>query len=207
MQPIRVLIADDHPTVRETIRDLLANVPDIIVVGEATNGIEALYFTQEIQPDVLLLDMQMPGLPGLDVARQLRAIRTSTRILVLSAYNDGQYIRSLLDYGAAGYLLKGENPETILAAIRGVARGETSWFSGSVAQQMEQTRDEESEFLLEREQEILKLVVEGQTNREISKTLNLPEDTVQKYLDTLFAKLGVDSRVTAAIRAVQSGIV
>jgi DNA-binding NarL/FixJ family response regulator len=208
MQSIRVLVAEDHAVMRATIRHLLAEAPDIDIVGEAVNGIEALHFTQKLQPDVLLLDMEMPGLPGPDVARQLKAMQSSTRILVLSAYNDGQYVQSLLDYGAAGYLLKGEDSGTILAAIRGVARGEIDWFSHSVARQVHQQASHETELsLVKREKEILRLVVEGQTNQEIGEALDLPEHTVQSYLETLFVKLGVNSRVTAAIRAVQSDLV
>lgn len=208
MKPIRIIIADDHAVMRATLRDLLTVAPDITVVGEAMNGIEALHFTKMLRPDILLLDMEMPGLRGPDVARQLQAINTSTRILVLSAYEDRHYIQSLLDFGATGYLLKGENPKRILEAIRGVARGETGWFSPAVARQMQQTAGQESELsLVKWEKEILKLVVEGQTNQEISQRLDLPENMVQTYLETLFAKLGVNSRVTAAIRAVRNGLV
>jgi DNA-binding NarL/FixJ family response regulator len=208
MPPIRVLIADDHPVIRATIRDFLASIPDIAVVGEAANGVEALHFAIEIIPDVLLLDMEMPGLRGFEIARQLKAINSPVRVLALSVYEDWQYIKGVLDHGAAGYLLKGEKTEVILDAIRGVARGEKGWFSQRVIQKIAIISGQKSELALVKwEQEILKLVVEGQTNQEISQKLGLTEAVVKTYLATMFAKLGVDSRVTAAIQAVRNGLV
>jgi DNA-binding NarL/FixJ family response regulator len=126
---IRIVIADDHTIVRAGIRSLLAGSPDIDVVGEARNGVEALRLVRELNPDVLVLDMEMPGLKGLDVARQLRAANASVRILALSAYDDQEYINGLLENGASGYLLKEDAPSALIEAVRGIARGEQGWIS------------------------------------------------------------------------------
>jgi DNA-binding NarL/FixJ family response regulator len=209
MNAIRVLIADDHPVVRSSVRSILEAAADIEVLGEARNGVEALHLTAELSPDVLLLDMEMPGLRGFEVARYLQMLKAPVRILALSAYDDWEYIKGLLDNGAAGYLVKGEKPEIIIEAIRGIARGENDWFSQSVAQQItaQASRQGPELALVQKEQEILKLVVEGQTNHEISQKLGLSEEMVKTFLNTIFAKLGVTSRATAAIRAIQTGLV
>ncbi|MCL4562977.1 MAG: response regulator transcription factor [Chloroflexi bacterium] len=133
MAPIRVILADDHVVVRIGIKNLLSRSPDIAVIGEASNGIEAIRMVGELKPDLLLLDMEMPELDGVEVARQLRAANSPVRILALSAYNDKQYILSMLEQGAAGYLTKDEAPGTIVDAVRGVAAGERGWLSRKAA--------------------------------------------------------------------------
>jgi len=212
MTHIRVVLADDHPIVRTGIRNLLEKAPDIEVVGEAHNGDEALRFVKELTPDVLLLDMEMPALKGVDVARQLKGAGLPTRILALSAYDDKQYILGLLAAGAAGYLTKEEVPETIIEAVRGVARGEQGWVSRRVAAQMATwTRGEETHgtmaALTNREMEVLQWVVAGKTNQEIGLALGISEKTVEKHLDAVFKKLGVASRVEAAVLAVKEGLI
>jgi len=121
-----VVLADDHESVRRGIRGLLDKVPDIVIVGEAVNGKDALRTVKELKPDVLLLDIEMPGMNGIEVARTLRK---RVKILVISAYDDQEYIREVLANGAAGYIIKGEAPRWIIEAIRGVARGEKGWVS------------------------------------------------------------------------------
>jgi DNA-binding NarL/FixJ family response regulator len=210
MTAIRVVLADDHPVVRTGIRNLLSKSPDIEVVGEASNGTEALQLCADLKPDVLLLDMEMPGLKGVEVAQRMRGTKTGVSILALSAYDDKQYILELLESGAAGYLTKEEAPETIIDAIRGVAQGEQGWVSRRVAAQMSVwMREEEPEGnrLTHRELEVLKLVVEGKTNQGIGLNLGISEKTVEKYLEAVFAKLGVTSRVEAAVYAVREGLV
>lgn len=133
MAPIRVILADDHVVVRIGIRNLLSRSTDISVIGEASNGVEAIQLVNELKPDVLLLDMEMPELDGVEVARRLRAAKAPVKILALSAYNDKQYILSMFDQGAAGYLTKDEAPEKIIEAVRGVAAGEQGWMSRKVA--------------------------------------------------------------------------
>jgi len=209
MTKIRVVLADDHPVAREGLRNLLEKAVDVEVVGEASDGTEALNLVEKLVPDVLLLDMEMPGLKGVEVARQLQAAGSSVRILALSAYDDRQYILGLLASGASGYLTKGEIPQTIVEAVRGVARGEHGWLSRQVAAQMASWTQEEAEKtpLTNREVEVLRLVVEGNTNQEIGLALGISEKTVEKHLDGIFTKLKVTSRVEAAVRAVREGLV
>ncbi len=210
MTKTRVVLVDDHPIVRAGIRNLVEKAPDIEVVGEASNGAEALRLAQELTPDVLLLDMEMPGLKGVEVAQQLNQAGSPVRILALSAYDDSQYILGLLAAGAAGYLTKDEVPETIIEAVRGVSRGEQGWVSRRVAAKMAAWTHSEASgkgALTHREVEVLKWVVDGKTNQEIGATLGISEKTVEKHLEAIFRKLGVASRVEAAVLAVKEGIV
>jgi len=209
MATIRVVLADDHPLVREGLRNLFEKAVDIEVVGEAGDGAEALRLVEELAPDVLMLDMEMPGLTGVDVARQLQMDRSTVCVLALSGHDDKEYIKGLLASGAAGYLTKGELPETIIEAVRGVARGERGWVSRQIAAQMAAWTQEETSkgtTLTERETQVLRLVVEGKTNQEIGRALGISEKTVEKHLDSIFTKLGVNSRVEAAVRAVRDGL-
>jgi DNA-binding NarL/FixJ family response regulator len=209
MAAIRVVLVDDHPVTRGGIRDLLDKAVDIEVVGEAGDGPEALRQVEELSPDVLLLDMEMPGMKGVEVARQLQAATSPVRVLALSAYDDVEYIRGVLSSGAAGYLTKEEVPQTIVEAVRGVARGEQGWLSRRVAAQMAAWAQEELERteLTKRELEVLALVVEGKTNQEIGLALGISDKTVEKHLEGIFGKLGVASRVAAAVHAVRDGLV
>lgn len=207
MTAIRVVVAEDHPVTREGVTNLLEKAVDIEVVGEATDGVEALRLVEDLAPDVLLLDMELPGLKGVEVAQQLQASGSPVCILALSAYDNKEYIRGLLSSGAAGYLMKEEVPNTIVEAVRGVARGERGWVSRRVAAKMATWTQEEAQqtVLTEREMQVLGLIVKGMTNREIGLALDISEKTVEKHLEGLFAKLGVASRVEAAVRAVQEG--
>jgi DNA-binding NarL/FixJ family response regulator len=194
--------------VRAGIRSLLNKAPDIKVVGEASNGQEALRLVEEMEPDILLLDMEMPVLKGIDVARKLQANRSHVRILALSAYNDRQYILGMLACGAVGYLTKEEVPETIVEAVRGVARGEEGWVSQSVASQIGEWREGEdarNHELTAREMEVLRLLVEGKTNPQIGSDLGISKKTVEKHLGAVYSKLGVASRVEAAEVALRKG--
>jgi two-component system response regulator DegU len=205
---IRVVLADDHPVAREGLCNLLTKSVDIEVVGEAGDGSEALRLAQELKPDVLLLDMEMPGLKGIEVAQQLQAAKSTVRILALSAYDDRQYISELLAGGAAGYLIKEESPQTIIEAVRGVARGEQGWVSRQVAARMiAWNQGADKTALTDRELQVLKLVVAGKTNQEIGLALGISEKTVEKHLDNIFTKLNVSSRVEAAVRAVRDELV
>lgn len=209
MSPIRVVLADDHPVVRAGIRNLLEKVVDIEVVGEASTGLEALNLVDNVRPDVLLLDMELPDIKGTEVAQRLQSSKSPVKILALSAYDDGVYIRELLELGAAGYLIKEEAPDTIVEAVRGVAYGEQGWVSRRIAAQMVSwVRGDEREGLklTAREMEVLKHVVEGNTNQNIAAKLGISEKTIEKYMEAIFAKLGVASRVEAAVYAVREGL-
>jgi DNA-binding NarL/FixJ family response regulator len=204
----RVVLVDDHPVVRAGIKNLLEQAHDIQVVGEASDGTQAIRLVDELKPDVLLLDMEMPGLSGNEVAQKLQEKGAEVRILALSAHDDKQYIQELLSNGASGYLIKEEVPETIVEAVRGVARGERGWVSRRVAAQMSSwMQDEESsrKGLTTREVQVLHAVVDGKTNQEIGLSLGISEKTVEKHLEGVFHKLEVASRVEAAVRAVREG--
>lgn len=208
MATISVLLVDDHPIVRAGIRHLLEKAPDILIAGEANNGIEALKMVQELKPDVLLLDMEMPGLTGNQVAERLQESRSEVRILALSAYDDKQYIQELLAKGAAGYLIKEEAPEAIVEAVRGVSRGERGWFSRQVAAKISSWVGEDEQDrkgLTAREIQVLQAIVSGKTNQEIGLALGISEKTVEKHLEGIYVKLGVSSRVEAAVFAVREG--
>jgi DNA-binding NarL/FixJ family response regulator len=210
MATTRVVLADDHPVVRSGIRNLLEKAAGIEVVGEASGGEEALRLAESLLPDVLLLDMEMPDLKGVEVAQRLRASGSPVRILALSAYDDRQYILELLSNGASGYLVKEEVPETIIEAVRGVGRGEQGWVSRRVASQMADwihTEEPGKMGLTARELDVLRLVVSGKTNQEIGITLGISEKTVEKHLEGVFSKLGVASRVEAAVVAVRKELV
>ncbi len=211
MSSIRVVLADDHPVVRSGIRGFLDHEVDIQVVGEASTGKDALVLVNELSPDVLLLDLQLPDMKGMDVARQLQQEERKVKVLVLSAHDDAFYINELMEYGAVGYLLKEEAPEFIIDAVRGVARGEVGWVSRGVAAHMvARLRGEENQseaMLTRREMDVLRLIIEGKTNQNIGVTLGISEKTVEKYIYSIFQKLGVNSRTEAAVYAVREGIV
>lgn len=210
MSPIRVILVDDHPIVRSGIRSLLESAVDIELAGEASSGEEALRLVNEAAPDVLLLDMELPDIEGTQVAQSIGQHYPQVKLLVLSAHDDAVYVRELLEMGAAGYLMKEEAPEMIVEAVRGVARGERGWVSRSIAARMASWMEEGAaggDKLTHREQEVLRLVVEGLTNQAIAAKLEISEKTVEKYLSAIFSKLNVASRVEAAVHAVRDGLV
>jgi two-component system NarL family response regulator len=210
MPDISVLIVDDHPVVCQGIRALLESSVGIAVKGEAHSGSQALEFIQASQPDVVLLDMELVDMSGVDVIKVLQESGIKTRVLGLSSYDDREFISQLLSFGASGYLLKDEVPEQIVDAIRGVARGETGWVSRKVAAKLSQILQKEKDGgteLTPRELDVLRHVVEGKTNGEIGMSLGISEKTIEKHLDTIFRKLGVVSRVQAAVLAIRENLV
>ncbi|MEZ4732803.1 MAG: response regulator transcription factor [Caldilineaceae bacterium] len=200
MKKIRVLMIDDHPIVRSGIRMLLEKAGNIEVVGEADRGTDAVNLVKRLKPDVLLLDMEMPGKTGVEVARELEAAELPVRVLALSAHDDEEYIMNLLGNGAAGYLTKEEALDTIVDAVHGVANGEEGWLSRRAAARMANlTRKRQRDLieLTEREEEVLTLVAEGWTNNRIATELALSERTVRFHLTNIYDKLGVASRAEA----------
>jgi DNA-binding NarL/FixJ family response regulator len=207
MKAIRVVLADDHPVVRAGIRNEL-RAAGIEVVGEATDGEEALRLTERLQPDVLVLDVEMPGLAGLEVTCRLQESQPGLPILVLSAYDHNSYVFGLLEAGATGYVLKDEGLETIVMAVRAAARGET-WLSPRVAAKVTRRAlgREARPVLTPREIDVLRLMALGKTNREIGQELGIAERTVRYYLRNIYDKLGVNTRVEAVVWAVREELV
>ncbi len=207
---LRVLIAEDHAVVREGTRDILERDPEIAVVGEAEDGFQAVRLASELQPDVLVLDLHLPGIGGIEVARRLKTISPQTKILVLSAYDDDDYVFAAMDAGAAGYLLKTAHGSEVTSAIHTVARGEIilqSSIAGKFLAAHGRGRDNVSavEPLTEREIEILRLAAQGLRNKEIAQELRLSRRTVEGHLGNIFAKLGVSSRTEAVIHGASHG--
>jgi DNA-binding NarL/FixJ family response regulator len=210
MSDIRVLIVDDHPITCKGIRDLLEPAIGISVAGEAHTGAEALQMIEALKPNVVLLDMKLPDMNGVEIIKKAYKTGTNARILGLSSYNDREFISELLTFGASGYLLKDEVPEEIINAVRGVADGESGWVSRKVAALLSQILVREQEGgtdLTSRELEVLSLVVDGKTNNQIGLSLGISAKTVEKHLHAIFRKMGVVSRVEAAILAVQESLV
>jgi len=209
MSDIRVLIVDDHPVVRTGIRNMLDPAVGISVVGEASTGSEALQMIESLQPQVVLLDMKLPDMSGIEVIKQIYETKSKSRVLGLSSYDDREFISQLLNYGASGYLLKEEVPEYIIDAVRGVAHGEAGWVSRKVAALLSQIilKDkEDGTALTARELEVLRLVVDGKTNDQIGVGLGISVKTVENHLHAIFRKMGVISRVEAAVMAVRESL-
>jgi len=207
MTKIRVILADDHPVVRAGVAALLERANDIIIVAEATNGAEVLPLVENHLPDVLVLDIEMPQLNGVEVARQIKKNKLPVRILALSAHADEHYVQKILQSGASGYLMKEEAPDMIIDAVRGVAQGEEGWMSRRAVAQMNNLvrNNEQGSELTPRETEVLLWVVDGKTNQEIAHALHISESTVEKHVGAVMAKLQVSSRVEAAVQAVRRG--
>ena len=207
MPKIRVLLVDDHDVVRKGIRNLLRKAADIVVVGEASNGNDAIKLVNQMRPDVLLLDIEMPGMNGVEVVHKLDEAGMNTNILVLSAYDDQEYILEMLGSGASGYLLKEETPEYILDAVRGVAGGQKGWVSNQVAKKLERVQmgRRQEATLTFREMDMLRLVAAGKTDAEIGSSMGLDEKSIAQMFTFLIAKLAVRTREEAIGFARQQG--
>lgn len=207
---IRVVLADDHAVVRQGIRQFLESAPDIQIVAEAKDGEEAVAMIQQYQPGVTVLDIQMPKLSGIEVARQIRANRWPVGILILTSYDDDPYISAVLKAGANGYVLKTASPEEIITAVRDVHQGKSvldATILPKVLAQISQSRIVPPvEPLTDRELEILGEVARGFTNKVIGVKLNISDRTVQGHIARIFEKLGANSRTEAVMRAISLGL-
>ena len=215
--PIRIIIADDHAILREGTVELLKREPGLEVVGEAADGQQAVELAATLQPDVVVMDVRMPVVSGIDATRQIRAMLPDTQVLVLSAYNDDQFVVSALQAGASGYLLKSASVGELVKAIRQVYAGESPLdpvIARKVVASMAIGSRPGSEpsgdklalaDLTARELEILHLLAKGLSNRAIAETLVISERTVQTHLTSLFAKMQTTSRLEAVITAVRRG--
>ncbi len=207
MENIRVFLADDHPPLRVGLRVLLEQSPDIQVIGESGDGHDALAQIESLRPDVAVIDCQLPGLEGIEVAAEIKRRGVPTRVLALSSFADERYVRGMLEADAIGYLLKEEAPERIVEAVHAAARGE-EWFSAKISKLIADWSQGKHPYgLSERDIVILRLLVSGKLNKEIAVELGFSEKTVEKYLGEIFKKIGVATRVEAAVKAVREGLV
>jgi DNA-binding NarL/FixJ family response regulator len=217
-EKIRILLVDDQALFREGLHTLLSIHPDLDIVGEANHGQEALELAAALQPAVVLMDLRMPVLDGVAATRRLKEVQPDCRVIVLTTFDDDEYVFDGLRAGAVGYLLKDVSSEKLVEAIRAAARGE-SFLQPSVAAKVvaeftrltDHPRPESSQPLLEplssRELEILALVATGASNREIAATLFIAEGTVKNHLTNILGKLGVRDRTQAALKAKELGLI
>ena len=204
--PIRVLIADDHPVVRDGLRGMLAGEPDLEVVGEAGDGIEVLANVDTLRPDVILMDLRMPGMGGVDAIRALAERRSPARVLVLTTYDSDRDVVPALGAGATGYLLKDAPRAELVRAIRAAARGEVVLAPSVATRLVTQLRSPAQETLSERELEVLTLIAQGETNRGAAARLFVSEATIKTHLLHIYAKLDVGDRAAAVAVAYERGL-
>ncbi|MFQ5576869.1 MAG: response regulator [Anaerolineae bacterium] len=214
---IKVLLADDHVVVRAGTRQLIERHPDITVIGEASNGHEAVQLAADLTPDVVVMDVRMPGVSGIEATKRIKAEHPTMAVLVLTAHDDDEYVFALLQAGANGYLLKTAEADELVKAIRTVVGGQlalTPTVAGKVVSQFTSGKtlpDVLSSIqpdyggLTGREMDILRLVGKGLTNKEIGRTLYISDRTVQAHLSNIFSKLNVSSRTEAVMHAVRRG--
>lgn len=208
--PIRVVIVDDHALLREGTRQILQQDPSIQVVGEASRGDDAIKLVADLRPDVVLLDLRLPGMPGIEAARRIAVESPATRVLVVTAYDEEDYVLEALQAGAAGYLLKTAPSRELVEAVHAVFAGKTVLepsITGALARRMTRTTGPGSNQLSGRELEVLRMTAHGLANKEIAHELGLSLRTIEGHLCRIFAKLGVASRTEAVFNAVHQRLI
>lgn len=211
MERIGVLIADDHPVVRQGLRTFLELLEDVEVLGEAVDGEDAVAKVRELLPEVVLLDLVMPRLDGIEAIRRIGAASPATRVVVLTSYADDDKVFAAVKAGAAGYLLKDVEPRELAEAIRRVSKGEALLHPAVAAKLMQEFAQPERAAsggpLTERELDVLRLIARGLANKEIARELVLSEKTVKTHVSNILAKLQLADRTQAALYAVKQGLV
>ncbi len=211
MDTIRVMVVDDHPVVRQGVRSLLSNYADLEVVGEAEDGSTALQRVGDLIPNVILLDIRMPGETGIELVKRLRQIAPTAKVLMLTSFDDDEYVTGALRAGAHGYVLKNVSDETLVSAIRAVYFGERVLSPQVMDQMIQHFTDEMAEpavvGLTDDERRILRLLANGTNNARIAADLYMSETTVKRKLQDVFEKMGVHSRAQAAAEAVRRGLI
>jgi DNA-binding NarL/FixJ family response regulator len=212
MAKIRIVLADDHVILRQGTRQLLEHESDMEVVGEASDGAEAVQLVTKLKPDIVIIDVAMPGMNGIEATKKIKEILPGTKILVLTGYDLDEYIFSLLEMGAAGYLLKDVSGDDLVGAVRAVYQGEPVLHPTVMRKLMDRCKTintQQSEapagVLSEREMEVLKLAVSGKSNKDIAESLNISLRTVQAHMRSIFNKLGVGSRSEAIVSGLKKG--
>ena len=206
MNPIRLLIVDDHPVVRDGLRGMLSGDPDLEVVGEASDGAEALDLVEPLRPDVILMDLRMPGLGGVATIRTMVERGVAARVLVLTTYDSDSDVVPALEAGATGYLLKDSPRAELVRAIRAAARGEAVLAPSVATRLVSQLRAPAQDALSERELEVLTLIAGGETNRGAAARLFISEATVKTHLLHIYEKLDVNDRAAAVATAYERGL-
>ncbi|MBK6324593.1 MAG: response regulator transcription factor [Chloroflexi bacterium] len=204
---IQIVIVDDHPVVREGLAGMLAGQADFVVVGMAADGAEAIALDARLAPDVILMDLRMPGVDGVGAIQAIKRQRPSANILVLTTYDSDADIVRAVEAGATGYLLKDTPREELFRAVRAASRGESVLAPAVAARLMTRMRAPAEEALSSREIEVLQLVSTGNSNREIGKALHISTATVKTHLIHIFDKLGVNDRTSAVTVALERGII
>ncbi len=204
--PIRIVIVDDHGLHRDGTRQILSQHPELQVVDEATSGEVALAVVNQQRPDVVLMDIGLPGINGIEVTRRVRASLPDVRVLIVTAYDDDEYVRGALEAGASGYLRKTAPGRELIDAIRAVAGGATVLSTDLAARVLRPTRASSSE-LTDRELEVLALIADGMHNKQIAARLMISQRTVERHCDNIYSKLGVGSRTEAVVHGLTHGLV
>lgn len=207
---IRILLADDHALVRQGFSMILSAQPDMEIIGEAGNGREAVELAEKLQPDVVIMDVTMPELNGIEATRRLSTVSPRTRVLALSMHKDAVYVREILRSGARGYLLKDSDDSDLIGAVRSVAKGEgylSPAVSDAVLTDYRRHVTDPLDLLTSREREVLQMIAEGKTNKEIATTLNLSVYTVEAHRGRVMEKLNLHSTGELVRFALRSGLI
>ena len=204
---VKILVCDDHPVVRSGLRGMINSQPDLEVVAEAAEGSEAVALTDRYRPEIVLMDLRMPGMDGVTATADIKSSHPDTNVLILTTYDTDADILRALEKGATGFLLKDEREDRIFDAIREAARGRSALAPGVASRLVERLRGGTDAHVSDREIEILMLVSQGRSNREIARKLHISDSTVKAHMLHIFDKLGVTDRTAAVTTALRRGII